>query len=244
MDFRDAGLPWQTPPMRGYDQQHCPVSRASEIIAERWTPIIVRNLLLGCRTFGQVLDGAPGLSRSLLSQRLRELERHGILEREPNPKGRGSLYTLTPAGEGLQQVCDALGTWGVHWLEVSPAEVEPGIVLWAVARSMKTDRLPEDRLVIRFDVRGYPKRFWLVVERPGVELCRTSPGFDEDLIVTVERGWLTEWHIGQRSLRVALERGEVLIDGPPRLVRAFLACGGESSFAEIESKRAPADATG
>lgn len=223
--------------MRGYGQRYCPIARGSEIFAERWTPIIVRNLLLGCRTFGQILEGAPGIPRSVLSQRLRELERFGLLEREPNPRGRGWLYQLTPAGEGLQDVCDALGTWGAQWLEVAPEELDPGIVLWAVAKSMDSERLPEDRVVVRFDIRDYPKQFWLLVQRPKAELCRKNPGLDEDLLVITEKAWLAKWHMGWISLREANGRGLISIEGPPRLIRAFLGWGGQTPFADVRSLR-------
>lgn len=223
--------------MRDYGQRYCPIARGSEIFAQRWTPIVVRNLLLGCRTFGQILEGAPGIPRSVLSQRLRELERFGLLERDPNPRGRGWLYRLTAAGEGLQGVCDALGTWGAQWLEVAPEDLEPGIVLWAVARSMDADRLPEERVVVRFDIRDDPVRFWLLAQRPDAELCRKNPGLEEDLIVTTDKVWLARWHMGGISLDDANDRGLISIEGPPRLIRAFLRWGGRSPFADVPSMR-------
>src|SRR5215213_3202585 len=90
--------------MRTYGQ-FCPIARGSEILAERWTPIILRNLLLGCWTFNEIAAGAPGLSRALLARRLRELERAGVLEIRAKPNGRGSVYEPTrPAG-----------TWPGYW---------------------------------------------------------------------------------------------------------------------------------
>lgn len=234
----ETGLPLDDPAchtdsMRLYGQRHCPIARASEIFAERWTPIIVRNLTLGRSTFGQLLDGAPGISRTLLTQRLRELERLGLLERKPNPKGHGSLYRLTDAGEGLREVCDALGTWGARWLDVAPAELDPGTVLWSVARSMKSDRLPDDRVVVRFDISDYPKRYWLLIQQQAAELCRKDPGFNEDLIVTTDKACLASWHMGRISLQEASGRGLITIAGTPRLVRAFSAWGGQTRFAQV-----------
>jgi DNA-binding HxlR family transcriptional regulator len=75
--------------MRTYGQ-YCPIARTSELLAERWTIIILRNVLVGCRTFNEIADGAPGLSRGLLSKRLRELERAGIIQIRPKPDGHGS----------------------------------------------------------------------------------------------------------------------------------------------------------
>lgn len=224
--------------MRGYGQRFCPIARASEVFTERWTPIIVRNLLLGCCTFGQLLEGAPGIPRSILTQRLRDLERYGLVAREPNPRGRGSLYGLTQAGEELQAVCDALGNWGARWLEVAPSELDPGIVLWAVAKSMNHQRLPERQVVVRFDLRGYRKTFWLLVRRPEPELCRKNPGLEEDLIVHTDPETLSKWHMGWLSLREATSEGRMQIVGPPRLARAFSTWGGQSPFSRVPGVRA------
>lgn len=219
--------------MPSYGQRYCPIARASEVLTERWTPIIVRNLLLGCRTFTQILDGTPGISRSVLTQRLRDLERHGIVERAANPHGRGSLYALTEAGHDLQPVCDALGTWGARWLDVAPAGLDPGIVLWAVAKCMAKDALPDHRIVVRFDLRGYAKTFWLLVQQPEPELCRKHPGFEEDLVVRTDPETLARWHMGRTSLREATREGRMHFEGVPRVVRAFSRWGGQTPFANV-----------
>ena len=121
--------------MDGYGQ-YCPIARGAEIFANRWTPIIVRNLLVGCRTFTEILDGAPGMPRSLLTERLRQLEHVGVVTRTPSPRRRGFLYELTDAGRELQAVCDALGAWGARWLELTPAHLDAGIVLWSMCQCM------------------------------------------------------------------------------------------------------------
>lgn len=216
--------------MRSYGQHYCPIARASELFAERWTPIIVRNLLLGCSTFGQILEGAPGLSRSVLAQRLKELERHGVVVSTPRQSGRGRAYGLTDAGRELQEVCDSLGRWGARWLEAAPAGLDPGVVLWAVAKCMDRAALPDRRVVVRFDLRGYRKRFWLLVQQPEPELCRTHPGVDEDLVVATDPVGLARWHMGRVSLEQAVASGAFSIDGPPRLVRAFSRWGGQTPF--------------
>ena len=95
--------------MRTYGQ-YCPIARASEILAERWTPIILRDILNGANTFTELAEGAPGLSRTLLSTRLKQLERAGVINIDPNPDGRGKIYTLTESGQDLRQVMLALGT--------------------------------------------------------------------------------------------------------------------------------------
>ena len=114
--------------MRTYGQ-YCPIARGAEIFAERWTPIIMRNILMGCETFTEIQRGAPGIPRSLLTQRLALLERQGIVERWPNDNGRGARYLPTDAGRGLANVCFALGEWGARWLDVAPDHLDPYVAL-------------------------------------------------------------------------------------------------------------------
>jgi DNA-binding HxlR family transcriptional regulator len=214
--------------------QYCPVARASEIVAMRWTPIIVRNLLLGARTFSEIQDGAPGIPRTLLSQRLRLLEQHGIVERLD-----GRRYGLTVAGQELESVVDALGVWGSRWLELAPEHLDAGVVLWAMCRHVEAADVPGRRLVIRFDVSDDRRHhFWVVLEPPESEVCVRPPGFDEDLVVETSSEWLARWHMGRVSLGAAMHEGVMRVSGPPDLVRV-LSTLGISKFAGV----APATST-
>jgi DNA-binding HxlR family transcriptional regulator len=227
-----------------YGQYFCPITRASEIFATRWTPIIVRNLLLGCSTFSEIHEGAPGMPRSLLQQRLEQLEHAGIVERRPKPRGRGWLYELSPAGRELETVCEALGNWGSRWLDAAPAQLDPGVLLWAICKSMDPDRLPEERVVVRVNFSNAPKqRFWLLVQRPEPEVCRKPPGFDEDLVVTSDTEWLAKWHMGQLSLGQAMHARVITLEGPRRLIREFGKWGGMTPFASVAPARPTAAAT-
>lgn len=120
--------------MRSYGQ-FCPIARGSEIFAERWTPIILRNLLVGCRTFNEIAAAAPGLSRALLTRRLRELKRAGLVDICPKPDGRGSRYDPTPAAEAMWPVLQALGDWAQQWTELTSDHADPDAVLWSATRS-------------------------------------------------------------------------------------------------------------
>lgn len=219
--------------MQGYGQ-YCPIARGAEIFATRWTPIIVRNLLLGCTTFGELLAGAPGIPRSVLSQRLDLLERSGVVERVASPSGRGSTYRLTEEGVELGEVCDALGTWGARWLEAAPEHLAPYVVLWALCMSLSHREIPEGRIVVRFDIPdAAEKHFWLVVQRPKPELCVTFPGFVEDLVVVTSAPWLAKWHTGDISLSTAIRTGAFEVTGSRALVRTLASWGGLSRFAHV-----------
>ena len=223
--------------MRGYGQAFCPITRASEIFATRWTPLIIRNLLLGCRTFSELQAAAPGIPRSLLSDRLQHLEHVEIVARRPNPGRRGWIYELTEAGQDLAPVCHALGVWGTRWLEAAPHDLDGAVLLWAISKCMDRDRLPEQRVVVRFDFLDQPRpkhRYWLLVQRPEPEVCRKPPGFPDDLTVTTETEWLAKWHMGTVSLGQAMHARVITVDGPRHLVRDLARWGGVTPSASVE----------
>jgi DNA-binding HxlR family transcriptional regulator len=215
--------------------QYCPIARAAEIFAERWTPLIVRNLHLGCRNFVEILEGAPGLSRTLLSQRLEQLERLGLVRSAPKPAGRGRHYELTPAGHDLFAVCQSLGEWGARWLEIAPEHLDPFVALWSMCNALRRDQLPDRRVVVRFDFTGRPRleRYWLVIEFGDTEICKTWPGFDEDLYVTAQAEAFVKWHAGQLTWAQATHEGRIQLHGPASLVRAFPSWNARSMFAQI-----------
>ena len=168
--------------MRTY-RQFCPVARTSELFAERWTPIIIRNLLTDCRTFSEIRQGAPGIPTALLSQRLEALERSGIVTRKPSSSGRGWIYQLTEKGQGLKAVCDAMGQLGAQWLEIEPHHMDPAYVLWATLKLVDVDALPDRPIIVRFDLRDRPgDSYWLVLRKPRPELCTRGSGYVEDMV--------------------------------------------------------------
>jgi DNA-binding HxlR family transcriptional regulator len=226
--------------------QYCPIARGAEIFAERWTPLIIRNLYLGCGNFSEILEGAPGLSRTLLSQRLRQLERLGVVASAPKPGGRGNHYELTAAGHDLFKVCQSLGEWGARWLEIAPENLDPFVALWSMCNALRRDRLPDRRVVIRFDFlahrstsreggtgRPRPECYWLLIELGDTEICKTNPGLDEDLYVTAEAEAFVKWHAGQLTWAQATREGRIQLDGLPSLVRAFPTWNARSMFAHI-----------
>jgi DNA-binding HxlR family transcriptional regulator len=237
--------------VRSYGQ-YCPIARGAEIFATRWTPIIVRNLLLGCRTYGDLAAGAPGIPRALLSERLRQLEAHGIIRREPNPRGRGWLYEPTQACEELRPVCDALGLWGATWVEIAPEHLDPYMALWGLCRGIAYLPLPEQPVTIRFELRRAPRgqgRFWLLVRRPEPEVCVKPPGFDESLVVRTDPDWLARWALGQVSLGQGMKARRVDVEGPRHVtrtlarwgeqgVRAAASWGGVTGSGAVSSKPA------
>jgi DNA-binding HxlR family transcriptional regulator len=210
--------------MRTYSQ-FCPIARASEVLAERWTPIILRNLLLGCRTFNEIASGAPLLSRALLTKRLRELERAGVIEISPKPNGHGCVYEPTQAGRELEAVLYAMGGWADKWMEVTFEQSDPDVVLWHWCQTFwQRDELPNGRVVIRFDFQreGRRTRLWFLVEDKEVEICRRHPGFEEDLMVAIKDPLMfARWHLGLIEWGYVLRTGAIRVEGRRDLARAL-----------------------
>lgn len=216
--------------------QYCPIARGAEIFAERWTPLIIRNLHLGCETFNDILEGAPGLSRTLLSQRLKQLERVGIVTFELKKEGRGHHYRLTSAGSELFNVCLSLGEWGARWLEIAPEHLDPFIALWSMCNALRRDLLPDRRLVIRFEFTGRSRhdRYWLLIELGDTEICKTNPGLDEDLFIRAEAEAFVKWHAGRVGWAEAVADGRIHVEGPAALAKAFPTWNARSAFAKVQ----------
>jgi len=209
--------------MREYGQ-YCPVSLGSEVLADRWTPLILRELVLGNTRFNDIERGLPGISRTLLAQRLRHLERRGVLRRLPTASGRGNEYHLTDAGRDLEPVIMAIGEWAVRWLfaEPLPSEVDPITLTWWMHRRVDTARLPDRRVVVEFDYAGAdPTTIWLVLDRGEPSVCVKHPGFDVDLVVATDPLSMMRVFSGITTLVEAIANDKIRILGPPALAKAF-----------------------
>ena len=208
--------------MRGY-AQYCPIAKASEILGDRWTLLIVRELLGGASGFNELQRGLPGISRSVLTDRLRSLERAEIIERRTGPKGRTLEYRLTLAGRDLEAVVQAMGEWGVTWsfTDPRPEELDPDLLIVWMARHVDREQLPPDRTVVKFDFRDPAKRYWMVLEPSEVSVCLQHPGFDVDLEVEVDTATLYRVYLGRAELGGAMRARKLTLSGPRVLQRAF-----------------------
>jgi DNA-binding HxlR family transcriptional regulator len=222
--------------MAGGYGQFCPIAQAAEVLAERWTLLVVRELLSGSTRFNEIHRGVPLMSSSVLSTRLSQLERSGIVTRTPLDGERGYSYTLTPAGRALGPLVLGLGTWSRDWLEreVTDEDADPALLMWDMRRNLRLDRLPQERLVVFFGFRDAPDKkraWWLVAERSGTDLCLSDPGFGVDLHVDAEARALAEVWIGRLPLGSALRSRRMRVRGPEHLVRSLPDWLGLSVFA-------------
>jgi DNA-binding HxlR family transcriptional regulator len=205
--------------------QYCPIARAAEILGDRWTLLIVRDLLLGIQHFNDLERGLPGISRSVLSERLRRLERMGLLEKSSNLDGRRTTeYVLTEAGTELQCVIDALLMWGSTWAFGGPRteELDPLLLLWWMHDRVIMEHLPDQRILIQFDFYGQRREsFWLLIADDDVSICLTNPGYEVNVVVTADLSVFYQLWLGRISYREAISEHGVRIDAAPAYVRAF-----------------------
>ena len=202
--------------------QYCPVARATEILADRWTPLIVRELVLGSRRFNEIERGLPGISRSLLASRLRHLEESGVIERVAGTHAKVAEYHLTPGGRELKAVIEALGAWGVRWAfgEPRPEELDAGLLVWKIHQRIDRELLPDRRIVVEFDFSGpRGRRVWLLLQPRDVSVCVSPPGFDADLIVRADLASFYRVWLGHIEYDAAIRCGAVAVEGPPALAR-------------------------
>ena len=217
-------LPRESTLVKTYGQ-YCPVARALEVVGDRWSLLIVRDLLLGDRGFNELERGLPGISRSLLAQRLRLLERGGVVTRELGEDGRARAYALTKGGRELAPLIDAARIWGGRWAfeDPRPGEIDPAWLLTSMLRRRKPAALPRRRIVVEFQVRGGRRpTVWLVLDpRGGSEVCLKDPGFPVDLVISAEVRALFRVWLG-RLPRARGRAARPLHDrGGRELVRAF-----------------------
>jgi len=201
-------------PIQGYGQ-YCPISRALDVLGERWTMIIIRDLLVGTTRFNDLARGMPGLSRTLLSKRLRQLEQAELVERIDGQ------YFLTEMGRDLEPVVFGLGSWGAKWAlgDPRPTELDAQLLVWWMHTRLDTSHLPDRRFVLHITFTDDRRQFWIVIEPAGPSVCMTDPGFEVDVTMSSDVNSLYQVWLGKIPVREAVARGQLSFTGPPALVR-------------------------
>ncbi|MGB3338177.1 MAG: helix-turn-helix domain-containing protein [Devosia sp.] len=222
----------------GSYKQFCPVAMASEVLCNRWTMIVVRELVCGSARFNDLKRGVPRMSPALLSKRLKDLELAGVVERIAiSGKSGGHEYRLTPAGWDLEPIVKAMGIWGQRWVETAPTlqNVDPELLMWDMRRNIDVAGLPRQRTVVQFTFSDRPEKkrcYWLVIEARGeVDVCSLDPGFDVDLYVTTDLRTMTAIWLGLTTVRTEIDRNRLTVVGDRDLERTMPLWLGLSTFA-------------
>lgn len=225
--------------MRGYGQ-FCPVAKAAEVFAERWVPLVLRELLCGSTHFNDLHRGVPLMSRSLLVQRLRRLEEIGAVVRSDGPGG--PQYHLTDAGRDFAPIVELLGKWGQRWYrsKFGRNELDVGVLMWGMQRRVRADAFPPGRTVIQFEFSDQPaskRTWWLLCDDREIDICPTDPGFEVGLYVSTDLRTMSRVWMGDLAVEVAVRSGAINLSGRRDLRRGFEQWLGLSRFAGIQDSR-------
>jgi DNA-binding HxlR family transcriptional regulator len=220
-------------------KQFCPVAMAAEVLCTRWTVVLLRELVAGSTRFNDLRRGMPRMSPALLSQRLKELEASGVVERIALPGEPGVFeYRLTPAGRDLESLIDAFGIWGQRWVstELSLQQLDASLLMWDMRRNLDLRPMPKRRSVIQFrfpEQAPKDRSFWLIVEpETPVDLCSVDPGFEVDLYVSTDLRTMTGIWMGVDTVRAALASQRMALVGEPQLAADMQVWLGLSPFAK------------
>jgi DNA-binding HxlR family transcriptional regulator len=201
--------------------QFCPLAQAAQLLCERWTLIVVRELIAGSTRFNEIRKGVPLMSPTLLSDRLKRLAQAGVIT-IIGSKGNYT-YTLTAAGQQLRPVVEMLGAWGHRWMPSSLREgdLDAGLLMWDMRRTVDPAIFPSSLMVVQFEYPDAPrgKRDWWLVSKCGeVDLCLIDPGFDVDVMIKCPLKTMTEVWICQRQFRDAVKSGDIKVSGSTKLI--------------------------
>ena len=203
--------------------QFCPISKAAEILGERWTILILREVLMGARRFNTLQRGLGDISPALLTKRLKQLEEQNMLVRRKIPGQKGYEYYPSDACEALLPVLFALGEWGIIWAKHSilDQDFDAELLMLYLERSIDREKIKGQETVIKFRFTDLSEQrdWWLVVKPEISEVCLKDPGRDVDVYFNCSVRTLSDIWMGDRSYRDALREGDLMMDGDPVLIR-------------------------
>jgi DNA-binding HxlR family transcriptional regulator len=221
--------------------EYCPVATAASVVGERWNLLLLRELMSGARGFNDIHRGLPGLSRTLLSQRLRTLQHAGLVHPAAADGSSKEGYVLTPKGADLSSVVLELGAWSVRWGFPEPTEdqFDPHLLLWRMRGGIAVENLPDRRVAVEltFDQQPHPIRGWLVLAGEDSSACTQHPMFQVDMYArATSRAWHELWY-GHRTWCDVLGSEDLVLTGEADLVVGFPSWFRLSPFARQVAER-------
>jgi DNA-binding HxlR family transcriptional regulator len=192
-------------------REYCPIAAGVDVLGDRWTPLVIRELMVGACGFNEIHRGVPRVSRTLLAQRLRELERRGLVTHEASRRGRPGVYALTAAGLALTPIVWAMGHWAAEWIFADPSDEDcDGLsLIW------RTHQVH----VVLTGAGG--AQGWLDIARPGITVCKDDQGLPVDLALEADTAQMHRWLLGRVTFRDLVANGDARFLGPTRLAKAF-----------------------
>ncbi len=225
--------------MKGYGQ-FCPIAKAVEALGERWTILLIRELLCGSHRYNDFKRGLPLISPTMLSQRLNALQQRGLVKRKRSNDQKSWEYHLTQAGQELEPIVMGLGNWGARWVrsQMSEDDLNVELLMWDARRTINCSELPQGRTVIYFDFEGLDDKYrswWMIAENGEIDLCVDDPGFEPDVRFVADLKTMTQLWLGDISLAKAKSSGRLKINGMSRLTRSISKWLVFSGFSNIKS---------
>jgi len=225
--------------MKGYGQ-FCPIAKACEALGERWTMLLIRELLCGSRRYNDFKRGLPLISPTMLSQRLSTLLERGLIERKRSNDQKSWEYQLTQAGRELEPIVMGLGEWGARWVrsQMSKNDLSVELLMWDMRRTINCAALPQGRIVLHFEFKDLDKKFnnwWMLAENNVIDLCIDDPGFDSDVTFVSDLRTMTQLWLGDTTLSEARSSGKLDVSGSSTLTRNIPKWLVFSGFSSIKS---------
>lgn len=220
--------------------QFCPIAKSAEVLGERWTLLLIRELLLGSTRFSELQRGLAKMSPSLLTKRLKELEAAQLISKTKITGQKGYEYYLTKAGLDLEPLVMEMAKWGMKWVSdsLSDAELDAELLMWDICRNIKTDRLPASRAVVKLFLTDATslKDWWIVIHGDDTDLCTENPGHEPDIYVTSSSRTLTQIWLGDRTWKCVDEEGDIKLIGSRPLINTIHEWLGYSSTAALNPR--------
>jgi len=215
--------------------QFCPIAKASELLGDRWTFLIMRELLSGGSRFNELQRGLGNISPSLLTTRLRGLEEAQIIERKKIRSQQGFEYFLTNAGKEALPVIQALGKWGMSWArdQINDDELDVELLMLYLSRSIKPEKLIGNETIIHFKFNDLKKLqdWWIIVENGKIDICLEDPGKEVDVWFNTDVRTMMEVWMGDQSYKSAINSNKLKIVGLASLTRDITKWMRNSDFA-------------
>lgn len=221
--------------------QFCPLAMAAEFLCQRWTMLVLRELLLGSSSFNDICRGVPRMSRTLLSKRLKELEERGLVKKTIKSNNRETKYTLTTSGESLSKVVFGMAEWSQAWLHIEPSlkNIDPDHLLWSIRRGAQPHPdLPSPFIVHIFlsDQTKAHQNAWLIFEDDEVELCIVDNDYDVDVQIEASAETLTKLWMGWQDFPDAIKKKEIILRGSAQYTSIAEQWFGHSRLASIKKQ--------
>ncbi|WP_338245421.1 winged helix-turn-helix transcriptional regulator [Aurantiacibacter hainanensis] len=203
-------------------ETHCPATKASELIRDKWVLQIIRTMMMGARRYGDLTDAIPRISPAVLSARLKTMAEQGLIVKRQTSGLKSATYRLTPSGRELRPIIEHLAVWGLKWAarNVRDRNIDIGAMMWDIHKTLRTRELPDGETVISIALRDAEnfKSWWLVANGRKVDLCSDNPGKDVTIYLSCEIGGLLRIWRGDVLAQEMIENGEMVVDGPSDLI--------------------------